>query len=520
MAKSFNFRVLQTSDVHGYIFPRSYSSKEKMDIGLAQVSTLLKKYKTKNTIVIDTGDTIQGSPLTYHHAKENIGKENPLSKIYNYLNYDFITIGNHEFNYGINYLENYINYLDAKIINSNIIDNETNKPRYGKEYEIVNYENGPKIAFIGATTHYIPNWEQPAHIEGLSFKDAFESIKKTVASVKKTENPDFIIVSYHGGFERDLETHEFSMDDTGENQGFRILKEIPDIDLLLTGHQHRTLAGKLFNTYYTQPALNGTGLGLVDIAFYYEDDTWKYTVDNIEILSTKNVLPDNDLLALVTNAEETTQLFLDTPIGKTKEDLLITDQLEARLHKHPLVSFINQVQLEYSHADISSCSLGNDVSGFRKDITIRDVIGTYVFPNSLVIKAVKGSTLLIALEKTAEFFELENNHVIFSPKFNTPKLQLYAYDMYDNINYTIDLREPHSKRIKDVTFNNLPLDLNKTYSVVMNNYRAAGGGDYLFFKECKTIKDIQIDVIELLINYIYEKKEIEVKTTENIKIIY
>ncbi|MCK5387849.1 MAG: bifunctional metallophosphatase/5'-nucleotidase [Candidatus Izimaplasma sp.] len=520
MAQTFNFRVLQTSDVHGYIYPISYSSKEKMDIGLAQISTLLKKYRTTNTIVIDTGDTIQGSPLTYHHAKENVGKQNPLSKVYNYLNYDFITIGNHEFNYGRNYLDNYISYLDAKIINSNLIDKATSTPLYGKEYEIIRYEDGPTIAIIGATTHYIPNWEQPTHIKGITFIDAFEAIKEIVKKIKKIENPDFIIVSYHGGFERDLETHEFSMEDTGENQGYKILKEIPDVDLLLTGHQHRTLAGKLFNTYYTQPALNGTALGLIDIEFYNEENVWKYNVNNIEILSTRNIIPDTKLLNLVTRDEEATQIFLDTPIGKTKHDLLITDQLEARLHKHPLVSFINQVQLEYSHADISSCSLGNDVSGFRKEITIRDVIGTYVFPNSLVVKAVKGSTLLIALEKTAEFFELENNKVIFSPKFNTPKLQLYAYDMYDNLNYTIDLRKPHSERISNVTFNNLPLELDKEYNIVMNNYRAAGGGDYLFIKECRTVKVIQIDVIELLINYIFDKKEIEIKTTDNIKIIY
>ncbi len=520
MSNTFNFRVLQTSDVHGYVYPRSYSSNEKMDIGLAQISTLLKKYRTSNTLVIDSGDTIQGSPLTYHHAKENIDSQNPLSKVFNYLKYDFITIGNHEFNYGIKNLDNYLNYLDAKIINSNIINKMNNKPLYGKEYEIVNYDNGPKIALIGATTHYIPNWEQPAHIKDITFKDAFIAIQETVKLVKQLENPDFIIVSYHGGFERDLETHEFSMEDTGENQGYRILSEIQDIDLLLTGHQHRTLAGKLFNTYYIQPALNGTGLGLVDIEFTYENGSWKYVVPNIEVLSTIDILPDNKLLELIKDDEDSTQLFLDTPIGKAKNDLLITDQLEARLHKHPLVSFINQVQLEYSNADISSCSLGNDVSGFRKEITIRDVIGTYVFPNSLVVKAVKGSTLLRALEKTAEFFELNNNKVIFSPKFNTPKLQLYAYDMYDNINYTIDLRKPHSQRITEVTYQGNPILLDKTYNIVMNNYRAAGGGDYLFLKKCKTIKDIQIDVIELLINYIYEKKNIEVNSTDNIKIIY
>jgi 2',3'-cyclic-nucleotide 2'-phosphodiesterase/3'-nucleotidase len=207
-------------------------------------------------------------------------------------------------------------------------------------------------------------------------------------------------------------------------------------------------------------------------------------------------------------------------LSKTKKDLIISDQLEARVNKHPLVSFINQVQLEYSGADISSCSLGNTVSGFKKDITIRDVIGTYIFPNTLVVKAVPGNILKIALEKTAEFFELDNGIPIFSPKFNTPKLQLYAYDMYDNINYTIDLRKAIGNRVSDITFKGISLQDNCTYNVVMNNYRAAGGGDYLFFKDCLTVKDIQLDVIELLINYIYDKKDIIINDLKNINIIY
>ena len=519
MEKIFNFKLLQTSDTHGYVFPNSYSTKERMDIGLAQLSTLIEKHRNENTILIDTGDTIQGSPLTYHHAKENIDKQNPLSKVFNYMNYDFITIGNHEFNYGKKYLENYLNYLDAKIINSNIINQKTKEPYYGNKYEIINYDNGPKIAIIGGTTHYVPNWEQPSHITNIEFKDCFEELKKTVEIVKLVDNPDFVIVNYHGGFERDLETHEFLVEDTGENQGYKILKEIDGVDLLLTGHQHRTLSGKLYSTYYTQPAFNGTGLGLIEIEFKEVDTKWTYNVKNIEILSTKNIEPDQFLLGLVRESEETTQVFLDTPIGKTKRDLVITNQLESRLTKHPLISFINQVQLEYSKAEISSCSLGNDVSGFRKDITIRDVIGTYIFPNSLVVKSVPGKVLLKALEKTAEFFDLENNKIIISPKFNTPKLQLYAYDMYDNIDYTIDLREPKSQRIKDVKYLGNPLELDRNYNVVMNNYRASGGGDYLFFQKCKTVKDIQIDVIELLINYIYEKKEITIIDNKNIKII-
>jgi len=520
MKTTFNFRLLQTSDVHGYLYPKSYATKKFTNIGLAQVSTLIEKYRTKNTILIDTGDTIQGSPLTYHHSKESASKQHPMSKIFNYLKYDYITLGNHEFNYGNENLNNFANYLDAKILNSNLLNIKTNKPIFGKEYEIINYKNGPKIAIIGATTHYIPNWEQPSHIEHIKFIDAFEAIKKNVSIVKETENPDFIIVNYHGGFERDLETHLESTEDTGENQGFKIIKEIDGIDLLLTGHQHRTLAGKLFDSFYIQPSFNGTGLGYFNVDFTYKKNKWSFEVKNIEVLNTTDIAVDNSLLELVNEDEEKTQIFLDTPIGISKKDFLIKDQLEARINKHPLITLINQVQLQYSKADISSCSLGNNVSGFKKDITIRDVLSTYLFTNTLVVKKVKGDILLKALEKTAEFFEINNGLVVISDKFNTPKLQLYAYDMYDNIDYTIDLREPHGKRIKNVLFKDEPLKIDKYYSVVMNNYRATGGGEYLFFRDCKTLKDIQVDVIELLINYIYNKKNIKIDEINNINIIY
>lgn len=518
--KTVQVRVLQTSDTHGYVFPIGYSSKKPQDVGLAQISTLIQKYRNQNTILVDSGDTIQGSPLTYHHAKEKIHHQNPLSNIFNYMKYDFVTIGNHEFNYGQEYLGNFLRYLDAKIVNANIIDTTSSLPYIGKPYEIRVVENGPKIAIIGATTHYVPNWERPTNILDITFVDALESIKKTVKEVRELEHPDFIIVNYHGGFEKDTETHQYLMEDTGENQGYRIIEEVEGIDLLLTGHQHRTLAGKLFSTYYTQPSYNGTALGLVDITFTKNEDMWESKINEIKIIPTTGIEPDQNVLKIAMDAENETQLFLDTPIGKTKSDLVITNQLEARLYKHPLISFINQVQLAFSGAEISSCSLGNDVSGFKKNITIRDVIGTYIYPNTLVVKAVPGHVLKMALEKTAEFFEIEDNQVIISPSFNTPKLQLYAYDMYENIDYSIDLRKPHQQRIAKATYQGEDIQDQKIYSVVMNNYRASGGGDYLFFKSCKTIKDLQIDVIELLINYIYDKKEVSVTETHNIEIVF
>ena len=508
--KNTKVRILQTSDLHGYIYPKSYATKDNENIGLAKVATLINENRTEKSIVIDTGDTIQGSPLIYYFSKHGQGK-NPLVDIMNYINYDFVTIGNHEFNYGLEYLGNYLNYLDAKIINSNIIKN--GKPLFGNPYEIIEID-GIKIAIIGVTTHYIPNWEQPSTIKNIDFVDAFEACKNTVNEVKDTV--DFVIVSYHGGFERDLESNELVVEDTGENQGSRMLNEIEGIDLLLTGHQHRSEQGIKNNTIYVQPGFNGQSVSLIDLEFN-DKELVNYETN---LLSTENYNADEHVLDLAKDVEEKTNIFLDTPVGSTTFDLLIKDQLDARLNKHPLVTLFNQIQLDYTGADISSISLGNNVSGFNKKISIRDVISTYIYPNTLVVKNVLGSDLLKGLEKTAEFFMVKDGKIDIHEKYKTPKVQLYNYDMYDGIDYTIDLTKEFGSRVTECLFKGKPLEKDKLYKVAMNNYRAAGGGDYTFFKNSETYKDTQTEILEILIDYIVREKDLVIDHKNNIKIVY
>jgi len=513
MRKNTTIQILHTSDIHGYIFPTSYTTKQPENLGLGKLSTLINNLRNDNTLLIDTGDTIQGSPFTYYHSKEHGVEVNPIAKIFNKMNYDYVSIGNHEFNYGKDYLLNYLSNLDATILNSNILDKNTNNPFIGVTHDITEIDNYT-IGIIGVTTHYIPNWEQPSHIKDLLILDAFETTKKQVALLR--EKVDFLIVNYHGGFERDFDTNNLTVVDTGENQGSKMLKEIDGIDLLLTGHQHRLLNGSNTGTIYSQPGYNGQLLSQIVIELSENNSPQVLTNQLLDLI---NVKPDEKVLEIAHVLEESAQVFLDTPVGKMDHDMLITNQLDARIHKHPLVSLINHIQLEFTDADISLCGLGNNVSGFRKDITIRDVIGTYIYPNTLVVKKLSGTVIKQALEKTAEFFDIGNNEIIISDTFNTPKLQLYAYDMYDGIDYTMKISNPIGNRITSLTKDGKNLDLNKDYSVVMNNYRSAGGGDYTFIKDCETINDTQKEVIELLIDYILETKNIVIPHKNNIKVI-
>lgn len=514
MSNKVTFQVLQTSDLHGYIYPFSYTSKLEEPIGLAKISSIVKKLRTPNTILIDSGDTIQGSPITFYQSKKCVDKVNPMAKIFNYMRYDYVTIGNHDFNYGKEYLNNYITNLDSTILNCNLLNMKSKSPFTGISYDIKKID-GVKIGIIGVTTHYITNWENSENIKGIEILDAFTQTKKTVELIR--DKVDFLIVNYHGGFERDLETNELLTLDTSENQGSKMINEIKGIDLLLTGHQHRSLKGIRNNTIYTQPGFNGQSLSKVVIE--YDKNSLSYDLIENCIVTLDTVKADNEVLRLVQETEDQTQEFLDTPVGHLDKDMLIIDQFEARINKHPLISLINHIQLQYSKADISLCGLGNSVSGFRKEITIRDVIGTYIYPNTLVVKELSGHVLKQALEKTAEFFDIEDNEFTISDQFKYPKLQLYAYDMYDGIEYTINVSKPVGSRITTLTKDGQQLDLDKNYSVAMNSYRSTGGGDYFFIKNSKTIIDTQKEVIDLLLEYILDKNHIVISHTENIKVI-
>ena len=145
--KTFNLNILQTSDVHGYIYPTSYTTKLPEDLGLAKLSTLINNLRNKNTILIDTGDTIQGSPFTYYHYKEHNKEVNPIANIFNEMKYDYVSIGNHEFNYGKEYLLNHFRYIDATILNSNLLDSQTNNPFVGVTHDITEID-GYSIGII------------------------------------------------------------------------------------------------------------------------------------------------------------------------------------------------------------------------------------------------------------------------------------------------------------------------------------------------------------------------------------
>jgi len=518
MEKVFPFRLFLTSDLHGHLMPTDYAHGRSSSDSLANVASIIKANRTENSVLIDLGDTIQGSPMMEYHQQNRHRCPNPAALCFNYLKYDYFIPGNHDFNYGRNYLESFINQLSAATLCANILT-DTGEYAFGLPYEIISYPEGPKVAIIGVTTQYIPHWEKKHNIHNLVFKNAFEVARDLVAQIRQDNQADLVILAYHGGFERDLETFEPYVEDTGENLGSKMLASIKGIDILLTGHQHRTILQSVGDTLVIQPKFFGKALAMIDVVLV-KKTKWIIESKQGVLIDTADYVADKDTCALLKEIEAKTERYLDKVVGYVpNDDMRIEDGFEARFHKHKIVSLINRVQMEKTGAMISCCSLGNDVTGFGREITIRNILSTYVFPNDLVMLEIDGANLKLALEKNAEYFAIENGKIVANPKYSFPKMEHYNYDMFDGIDYTIDVSRPIGSRIISLRRAGKDIAPEDSFTLAMNNYRATGGGEFTMYRNLKIIREFPTDIASLLIEYIKKRKTIVCEETDNIKVI-
>ncbi|TYR78870.1 bifunctional metallophosphatase/5'-nucleotidase [Priestia megaterium] len=505
--------ILETSDIHGNVVPVNYGNNEETNTGLAKAANLILDQQAQHeySLLIDNGDLIQGTPLTYHYAKFLYHKKNPMIQIVNDLQYDLAVLGNHEFNFGIELLEKAVEQSRFPWLAANILDQNTGQPKFGKPYIIKEFNNGLRVAVLGVTTHYIPNWENPKHIQGLEFENVLESTKKWVKSLQKNEEYDLLIVSYHGGFEKDLSNGEPTESLTGENQGYQICQEIDGIDILLTGHQHRQIANEINGVTVIQPGFNGQSIGKVEVMFEQVDGKWRVENKKPSILEvTSSIEPMKDILKVTEEYEKETQTWLDQPIGQLKGNMLIDDVMQVRLQDHPLIEFINKVQMDATGAPISNTALFHNGSpGFPENVTMRDIVSNYIYPNTLKVILISGQDIKDALEKSATYFMLDEDcQIKVNPFFIEPKPQHYNYDMWEGIEYELKISNPEGERVVKLNYQNKPLDMQQQFEVVMNNYRASGGGEFEMFKNKPVVKEIQIDMTEIIAEYILKRKVI------------
>jgi len=288
----------------------------------------------------------------------------------------------------------------------------------------------------------------------------------------------------------------------------------------VTGHQHRVIAQKVNGVPVIQPGYRGAYVG--EISLEVEKVDGKYTVVSSEakLHPTEDVPADPAVLEMFSDLQAEVEDWLDTPVGKVVGDMTIKDPHAARLSEHPYIEFINKVQMEASGADISGTALfNNDGRGFNSEIRMRDVITNYIYPNTLAVLKVSGADLKAALERVATYFIVENGEAVFNPKYVEPKPQFYNYDMYEGIEYTLDFTRPFGDRVTRLEYHGKPVQDTDELEVVTNQYRAVGGGNYSMFKPEKIVREVQIDMTELIAEYLRKHPVIEATVNNNFKTV-
>lgn len=514
--ETMEIKILETSDMHGYVLPTNYSERE-LDLGFstAKAATILRKIKSEATgpvIQIENGDFIQGSPLSYYVRKQNQHMAHDLTKVLNYLEYDLGILGNHEFNYGLEYLREAIDSYNHPILCANILM-KNGEQAFGEPYRIFE-KQGVKIAVLGLTTPYIPKWEQPATIKDLQFISALETAKKYVPEMR--EKADVVVVTYHGGFECDLECGDPTELLTGENEGYAIATQVPGIDALVTGHQHRVIATKVNGVPVIQPGYRGAYVGEISLQVDMIDGRYQVVSSEAKLHETATVTADSAVLEMFAELQADVEDWLDTTVGTVVGDMTIQDPQGARLVEHPYIEFINKVQMDATGADISGTALfNNEGKGFNNQITMRDVITNYIYPNTLAVLGISGADLRAALERVATYFVVVDGQVQFNPKYIEPKPQYYNYDMYEGIDYTLDFTKPFGERVPQLQYHGVDVQDTDELEVVTNQYRAVGGGNYSMFKPEKIVREVQIDMTELIAEYLRKNPVIEATVNHN-----
>ncbi|EPT7080815.1 bifunctional 2',3'-cyclic-nucleotide 2'-phosphodiesterase/3'-nucleotidase [Cronobacter sakazakii] len=531
-AATVDLRILETTDLHSNMMDFDYYKDAPTEkFGLVRTASLIKaaRQEAANSVLVDNGDLIQGSPLGDYMAAKGLkdGDVHPVYKALNTLDYAVGNLGNHEFNYGLDYLHKALSGAKFPYVNANIIDAKTQKPLFTpyliKETQVKDKDGKPhtlKIGYIGFVPPQIMTWDK-ANLSGkVTVNDITETARKYVPQMR-AEGADLVVVVAHSG----LSAEPYKA--MAENSVY-YLSQVPGVDAILFGHAHAVFPGKDFAAIKgadiakgtlngvpaVMPGMWGDHLGIVDLVLNNDSGKWKVTQSKAEALpiydtqAKKSLAAEDPALVKVLKADhDATREFVSQPVGKSADPMY---SYLALVQDDPTVQVVNNAQKAYvehfiqgdpdlAQLPVLSAAAPFKVGGRKNDpasfvevekgqLTLRNAADLYLYPNTLVVVKATGAEVKAWLECSAgQFNQIDVNSTKPQSLLNWDGFRTYNFDVIDGVNYQIDVTQParydgecqtinpKAERIKNLTFNGKPIDPNATFLVATNNYRAYGG---------------------------------------------
>ncbi|TQL23087.1 bifunctional UDP-sugar hydrolase/5'-nucleotidase [Streptomyces sp. SLBN-134] len=509
--KRYALTVMGTTDLHGHVFNWDYfKDAEYTDTagnaqGLARVSTLVDRVRAekgrRNTLLLDAGDTIQGTPLTYYFAKVDPitaegGPVHPMAQAMNAIGYDAVALGNHEFNYGIETLRKFEEQCDFPLLGANALDAKTLKPAFPPYFlKTFHVQGGPpvKVAVLGLTNPGIAIWDK-AYVQGkLTFPGLEEQAAKWVPKLRSM-GADVVVVSAHSG-----SSGTSSYGDQlpyVENAAANVARQVPGIDAILVGHAHQEIAElRVVNdttgreVVLSEPLCYAERLTLFDFELVLERGRWRVESVKASLRDAATVEDDPRITRLLRDEHARVVEYVNQVVGSATETLTTA---EARYKDAPIIDLISKVQEDVVRAALAGTAYASlpvlsQASPFSRtseipagEVTIRDLSSLYVYDNTLVAKLMTGAQVRAYLEYSAEYFAqtAADAPVDVAKLTNAGGRPDYNYDYVSGLGYDIDIAQPAGSRITNVTYGGAPLDDAQQFVFAVNNYRANGGGAF------------------------------------------
>jgi len=497
--KTVRLKVIETSDVHGHFFPYDFMEKKPLKGTLSRASTYINRQRQAygdRLLLIDNGDILQGQPCVYWSNYVMPDDENLAAQVINYMKYDAETVGNHDVEPGHKVYDKWIREVRCPLLGANIVKEECKNGEASpqsiytglKPYS-VHYREGVKIVVLGMLTPAIPNWLNKSVWKGIEFEEMTSCARKWVKYIKETERPDLIFGLFHSGLNGGITTGEYE-----ENATESVAREVPGFDIIFFGHDHQ-----VHNEWITcrdgnrvlciDPSCYVNNVAEAEIELTYANGRLTSKDIKGQIVSVRDEEVDQQMVSHFQPTIDRIKTYVDRRIGRF-ENAIYTR--ESFFGNSAFTDLIHNLQMQISKADISlNAPLSFNTVINAGDVTQGDMFKLYRFENLLFVLRMTGEEIRKHLEysydmwtntmKTADDHALRLNDDSKEDQQRTGfQYYTFNFDSACGIDYEVDLTKPDGQKVRILRMTNgQPFDEKRWYRVVMNSYRANGGGELL-----------------------------------------